>query len=106
MENKAVVDRHFKPLRVHGMRHIVSTELIAFYGFNLRQLSMFTVWSLKSMTGASPSLARYAHMEWMDNFNDAHEKPSLGPETGFTIYYSYYDEVHVNVLFSMVFLQH
>ena len=67
-EKKVQVPRHFKPLRLHGIRHIVATELMYFYGFNLRQLSMFTGWSLKGMTGASPSLARYAHMEWTDYF--------------------------------------
>lgn len=65
-----VVDDHVRPFALHALRHLRTTELIAFYGFNGFDLSLYGGWTLRTTLGlgGGGSFDRYAHLQWRQYF--------------------------------------
>jgi len=65
------VEAHSKPFRLHALRHLRTTELISFYGFNGFDLSIYGGWTLRTTLGlgrGGGSFDRYAHLQWREYF--------------------------------------
>jgi len=63
-----VVDRHYRPFRLHALRHIRTAELVEYYGFDGIDLSAYGGWTMKTTLGVSGALERYAHLNWQRYF--------------------------------------
>jgi integrase len=61
------VSRHWKPFRLHALRHLRATELMNFYGFSLDELRQFMGWTASAI-GHSAMVDRYAHLDWQRYF--------------------------------------
>jgi len=62
------VDRHLKPFSLHALRHIRTTDLIDFYGFDSFDLSIYGGWTPKSIIGVGNAMGRYFHLQWRRYF--------------------------------------
>ena len=62
------VDKHANPFALHALRHLRTTELVEFYGFDGFNLSTYGGWTLKSMAGVSSSMERYLSLSWSTYF--------------------------------------
>jgi len=62
-KKKVVVPHHWKPFRVHALRHLRATELLSNYGFTQTQLCQFGGWSLRNK-----ALERYIYYDWRSYF--------------------------------------
>jgi len=61
------IPRHWKPFRLHALRHLRATDLIEFYGFTLEELRRFMGWT-HSSTGVPAMIGRYTHLDWQSSF--------------------------------------
>jgi hypothetical protein len=62
------VDKHVNPFALHALRHIRTTELVEFYGFDGFNLSIYGGWTLKTIAGVSSSMERYLSLSWSTYF--------------------------------------
>ena len=69
IEDYKDIQRHWRPLATHGLRHVRAKELLEFYGFSAQELAVYCGWSLRSvMRGAVSVLERYVTLQWRDYF--------------------------------------
>lgn len=62
------VKRHPRPFRLHGIRHLVASDLVYTYGFNGFDLSQFGGWTMRTAVGVSASVDRYLVLNWRQYF--------------------------------------
>ena len=69
-EDRLIVkhEKHIRSMATHAIRHIRAVDLMTFYGFSVQELSTIGGWTLRSMTGASGAISRYAHLDWRSYF--------------------------------------
>ncbi len=63
-----VVDKHYRQFTLHALRHIRTTELVEYYGFDGIDLSAYGGWTMKTTLGVSAAIERYAHLNWQKYF--------------------------------------
>jgi len=70
MENGLIIKHaaHERMMGTHAIRHARAVDLMGFYGFSIQELSVIGGWTLRSMTGASGAISRYAHLGWQSYF--------------------------------------
>jgi len=61
------VDEHFRPFRLHALRHLRATELVEYYGFNAFELATYCGWTYRTVTGMG-SVDRYLSLSWQSYF--------------------------------------
>lgn len=63
--------QHLKRFGLHALRHVRSSELVEYYGFDAFDLALFGGWSMNSATsraGVSSAMARYLSLRWQGYF--------------------------------------
>lgn len=58
-----IVPTHWKPFRIHALRHLRATDLLSYYGFSTSELSKFGGWRL-----ANSALDSYIYYDWRSYF--------------------------------------
>lgn len=61
-------ESHSRMMGTHAIRHARAVDLMQYYGFSVQELSVIGGWTLRSMTGASGAISRYAHLDWQSYF--------------------------------------
>lgn len=62
------LSKHYRDMATHAIRHIKAVDLMNIHGFTVQELSVIGGWTLRSMTGASGAISRYAHLDWQSYF--------------------------------------
>ncbi len=62
------VEKHKRIMGAHAIRHIRAVDLMNIHSFSIQELSVIGGWTLRSMTGASGAISRYAHLDWQSYF--------------------------------------
>lgn len=63
------VEKHKRVMGAHAIRHIRAVDLMNIHSFSIQELSVIGGWTLRSMTGASGAISRYAHLDWQSYFS-------------------------------------
>jgi len=61
------VEDHSRRFRLHALRHLRATELVAHYGFNGFELATYCGWTYRTATGMG-SIDRYLSLDWQSYF--------------------------------------
>jgi hypothetical protein len=62
------VDKHQRNFKLHALRHLRTTELVEYYGFDAFNLATYGGWTIKSMVGFGGSFDRYLGLSWQSYF--------------------------------------